>query len=72
MRDIFIMGAGLVGIDVIAGLLPYRKHITLADMGPYMLPIQLDHDTAKTYQDLFAAEGGEAVLRHGGERVCLR
>lgn len=71
VQDIFVMGAGLVGIDVIAGLLPYHKNITLADMGPYMLPIQLDRDTAKTYQDLFAAEGVKQYYGMGAREFVL-
>lgn len=53
IQNIFVMGAGLVGIDVIAGLLKYQKNITLCDMGEHMLPLQLDAYSAKTYQDLF-------------------
>lgn len=71
VHNVFVMGAGLVGIDVIAGLLPYEKNITLADMGPYMLPIQLDYDTAKTYQDLFAAKGVTQYYKMGAKEFVL-
>lgn len=54
IHNIFIMGAGLVGIDVIAGLLKYNKNITLCDMGKHMLPLQLDEYSANTYQKLFS------------------
>ena len=56
-KEIFVFGAGLVGIDVIEGLLPYQKNLTLVDMGPYMMPIQLDEHAAKVYQKLFAEKG---------------
>lgn len=71
VQNIFVMGAGLVGIDVIAGLLPYHKNITLVDMGPYMMPVQLDRDTAKTYQDLFAAEGVKQYYNMGAKEFVL-
>lgn len=70
-KDIFVMGAGLVGIDVIEGLLPYQKRLTLADMGPYMMPIQLDEHTAKTYQDLFAEKGVKQYYKTGAREFVL-
>lgn len=71
VQNIFVMGAGLVGIDVIAGLVPYKKNIYLADMGPYMLPIQLDEVTAKTYQDLFEKEGVKQYYNTGAKQLKL-
>lgn len=71
VQNIFVMGAGLVGIDVIAGLLPHKKNISLADMGPYMLPIQLDEVTAKTYEDLFAKEGVQQFYSTGAKEFRL-
>ncbi|KIR01460.1 Nitrite reductase probable [NAD(P)H] subunit [Lachnospiraceae bacterium TWA4] len=71
IQNIFVMGAGLVGIDVIAGLVPYHKNITLADMGPYMLPIQLDERASKTYIDLFAKEGVKQYYGMGAKEFKL-
>lgn len=71
IKNIFVMGAGLVGIDVIAGLLPYKKNITLADMGPYMMPIQLDEYSAKIYQDLFSSEGVKQYYGMGAKEFVL-
>lgn len=68
---IFIMGAGLVGIDVIAGLLTYKKKITLADMGPYMLPIQLDEVSANNYAALFARHGVQQYYQTGAKEFVL-
>ncbi|MCI6464633.1 MAG: FAD-dependent oxidoreductase [Faecalicatena sp.] len=70
-KDIFVMGAGLVGIDVIEGLLPYQKRLTLADMGPYMMPIQLDEYTAKVYQDLFVEKGVKQYYKTGAREFVL-
>lgn len=57
IENIIVMGAGLVGVDVIAGLLPHKKCVSLVEMGPYMLPLQLDEIASKTYQDAFEKEG---------------
>lgn len=71
VKNIFIMGAGLVGIDVIAGLLTYGKKIYLADMGPYMLPIQLDAYAAGVYQELFAQKGVIQYYGMGAKEFVL-
>lgn len=57
VEHIVVMGGGLVGIDVIAGLLPHKKDVMLVEMGPRMLPIQLDEVAAKTYETAFEKEG---------------
>lgn len=57
VEHIVVMGGGLVGVDVVAGLLPHKKDVMLVEMGPRMLPIQLDEVAAKTYEDAFEKEG---------------
>ncbi|MBE6049548.1 MAG: NAD(P)/FAD-dependent oxidoreductase [Clostridium sp.] len=56
-KHIVIMGAGLVGIDVITGLLDYGKELTLVEMQDRMLSIQLDQKAALTYQKAYDAHG---------------
>ena len=70
-NNIFIMGAGLVGIDVIAGLVKYGKNITLADMGPYMLPIQLDEYAANVYGKMFEEKGVKQYYSMGAKEFVL-
>lgn len=71
IENIVVMGGGLVGIDVIAGLLPHHKTITLVEMGDRMLPIQLDETAAKTYQDAFAKEGVKQYYGTGIESLSV-
>ena len=56
-KNIVVMGAGLVGIDALTGLLHYGKNLTLVEFKGHMLSIQLDKRAAKTYQDAFTNEG---------------
>lgn len=56
-KHIVIMGAGLVGIDVITGLLDYGKELTLVEMQDRMLSIQLDERAALTYQKAYDTYG---------------
>ena len=70
-ENIFVMGAGLVGIDVIAGLVKYNKNITLADMAPYMLGIQLDEYSAGVYEKMFAEKGVKQYYNMGAKECVL-
>lgn len=75
-RNVLIMGAGLVGLDCASGLSDIGVHVSIVEMGGWMLPKQLDERAAKTYQDAFAALGvdqyynvgiAEAVLNENSE-----
>ncbi len=70
-QNIFVMGAGLVGIDVVAGLLPHGKNITLADKAPYMLGIQLDDYSAGVYGRMFAERGVKQYYNMGAKEFVL-
>lgn len=56
-KNIVVMGAGLVGIDAVEGLLHYGKNLTLVEFGDRLLPIQLDKRAAETYQEAFRQAG---------------
>lgn len=71
IHNILVMGAGLVGIDVIAGLLKYKKHITLCDMGKHMLPLQLDEYSANTYQELFSKQNVKQYYQTSVKELIL-
>lgn len=70
-ENIFVMGAGLVGIDVVAGLVKYNKEITLVDMAPYMLGIQLDSYSAGVYEKMFAQKGVKQYYNMGVREFIL-
>ncbi|MGQ4244970.1 NAD(P)/FAD-dependent oxidoreductase [Enterococcus casseliflavus] len=55
--NIVVMGAGLVGIDAVEGLVHRGKRVTLVEFGPRLLPIQLDERAAQTYQVAFEKAG---------------
>ena len=60
-EHIVVMGAGLVGIDVISGLLHSGKKVSLVEMQDRMLSIQLDKKAASAYEEAFAKRG---VVQH--------
>lgn len=55
--DIVVMGAGLVGLDCVSGLLHLGFKPALVETAGWLLPKQLDEAAAKTYQDYFDAHG---------------
>lgn len=71
VQNIFVMGAGLVGMDVVAGLLKYNKNIILCDMASDMLAIQLDAYSAGVYEELFAEKGVKQIYSMGAKEFVL-
>ena len=74
-KHFLIMGAGLVGLDCVSGLLELGVNVTMVEMADWMLVRQLDSRAAKTYQDAFEAKGvkqyygdgiAEAILNEDG------
>lgn len=60
-KNVVVMGAGLVGIDVISGLLNTDCTISLVEFQNRMLSLQLDKKAASTYEKAFADKG---VIQH--------
>ena len=50
-KNFLVMGAGLVGIDCVSGLLELGVNVSLVEMTEWMLSKQLDERAAKAYQD---------------------
>ena len=74
-KHFLIMGAGLVGLDCVSGLLELGVNVTMVEMADWMLVRQLDSRAAKTYQDAFETKGvkqyygdgiAEAILNEDG------
>lgn len=59
--DIVILGAGLVGVEVAAGLCGLGKKITILDMKNHMLSIQLDKRAASVYEEEFYKHGVDQI-----------
>ena len=71
VKHIVIMGAGLVGIDVITGLLEYGKELALVEMQNRMLSIQLDKRAASTYENAFAEHGVKQYYEKGVKELIV-
>ncbi len=70
-RDIVVMGAGLVGIDCISGLLPLKKNLSLVEMQDHMLAIQLDKKAASAYEQAFLEKGVRQYFATGINEVVM-
>lgn len=64
-KQVFIVGSGLVGLDVAYALLELGIKVTIAEMADRILPLQTDETSAKAYQELFEKAGAEFRLGIG-------
>ena len=71
VKNIAILGAGLVGVDALAGLLDYNVNITLIEMGDRILPLQLDNYEAEVYQERLKEEGVNFKFGVKAEKVMV-
>jgi NAD(P)H-nitrite reductase large subunit len=56
-EKILIVGAGLAGLDIAYALLKLKKSVTVIEMAPQIMPLQLDSTAAAVYQKLFEQNG---------------
>ncbi len=70
-KHIVVMGAGLVGIDALTGLLHYGKPLTLVEFKSHMLALQLDKEAARAYQEAFEKEGVTQYYDTAAQEVIL-
>ena len=60
INKVAIIGAGLVGIDALVGLLEYKNiEVSLVNTGQFILNKQLDKYSASTYEKKFIENGGK-------------
>lgn len=57
VEHVVVMGAGLVGIDCVTGLLESGKDISIVELSDRMLSLQLDKRAASTYEEAFRKHG---------------
>lgn len=70
-ENIVVMGAGLVGIDVISGLIHTGKSIALVEMKDHMLSIQLDKKAALAYEKGFESKGVKQYYEKGIKELIV-
>ena len=69
VKNIAVLGAGLIGIDAISGLMKYDANISLIEMGDRVLPIQLDKKAASEYEKRFEEKGVNLKLSVKAQKV---
>jgi NAD(P)H-nitrite reductase large subunit len=55
--NIVVLGAGLVGVDAISGLLNYNKNLALVEVADRLISLQLDKKASSTYEEAFEEKG---------------
>ncbi|KMT22138.1 NAD(P)/FAD-dependent oxidoreductase [Clostridium cylindrosporum] len=71
VENVVVIGAGLVGIDAISGLMDSGVKITLAEANDRILGIQLDEYAASKYQELFKEKGVDLKLSIKVEKLIV-
>lgn len=71
VKNVVVLGAGLVGIDAIAGLVGKGLNVTLVEMGDRVLPIQLDKYASSKYEERFQEAGVNLKLGVRAEKVIV-
>lgn len=68
-EHIVVMGGGLVGLDAAVGFLHLGRKVTIVEMADRLLAKQLDHKSAKTYQEALEKEGIRIYTGQGISKV---
>lgn len=69
IKNIVIMGGGLIGIDVATGLLNTKKNISIVEMKNHILPIQLDKKSSQPYEKAFQEHGVNQYYNTGIKEI---
>ena len=71
IKSAVVLGAGLVGIDAISGLLDQGIDINLVEMGTRVLPIQLDEYASDVYKKKFSEHGVNLKLGVAAQKLIV-
>lgn len=71
VKNVVVLGAGLVGIDAVSGLLGQGLNISLVEMSNKILPLQLDKHTSDVYEKEFNKQGVSLKLDVKAEKLLL-
>ncbi|MGV8981215.1 NAD(P)/FAD-dependent oxidoreductase [Clostridium sp.] len=71
VKNVVVLGAGLVGIDALSGLIDSGVNISLVEMSKKILPLQLDKYTSKVYEDKFKEKGVNLKLDVKAEKIII-
>lgn len=70
-KNVVIIGAGLVGIDALIGIMNDKLKISIVEMGDRILPLQLDKKAASRYENLLLKKGIDIYANVKVEEVNL-
>lgn len=71
IKSAVVLGAGLVGIDAVSGLLDQGIDVSLVEMGNRVLPIQLDEYASDVYKTKFREHGVNLKLGVAAQKLIV-
>ncbi|MHA1512329.1 MAG: NAD(P)/FAD-dependent oxidoreductase [Promethearchaeota archaeon] len=69
VKDVLIMGGGLLGIELGFHLLKFQLNITICEIAPYLLHRQLDRGTSKLLQNYLESNNLEILVGVAVEKI---
>lgn len=66
-----VIGAGLVGIDAAVGLIKKGVQVSIVEMAPRILPIQLDDKAAKVYENKLVENAAQVFTSVSVQEIIL-
>lgn len=71
IKSAVVLGAGLVGIDAVSGLIDQGIDISLVEMGNKILPLQLDEYASDVYKQKFREHGVNLKLGVSAQKLLV-
>lgn len=71
VKNVVVLGAGLIGVDAVAGLLGYGLNINVVEMNDRALSLQLDKYASGKYEELFRKKGVNLKLKVKAEELIV-
>ncbi|MEY8764650.1 MULTISPECIES: NAD(P)/FAD-dependent oxidoreductase [Clostridium] len=71
VKNVVVLGAGLIGVDAVAGLLNHGLNIYVVEMNDRVLALQLDKCAAEKYHELFREKGVNLKLKVKAEKLVI-
>lgn len=71
VKNIVILGAGLVGVDALAALMHYDVNLTMVDMADRFLKLQLDEYSSNVYRERLEKNGVKFIFNASAKKVIV-
>jgi nitrite reductase (NADH) large subunit len=68
-KNAVVIGGGLLGLEAAKGLMTHNVSVTVVEMAPWLMSVQLDEAGGKVLQETIAKMGITALVAHGTKEL---